>query len=273
VLLRDLEELRAKRIALENPPPKVIEEPMKDEPTADLELTQENSAAENSQPTPQPTPQPTVKEEDVASPPAPVPPTLDPPKETITKVSDDSKEAHGPSPSSAKEVNADSNAVDLGINTSIATDPSAPGTAGIESIDSLFDMPDDGNNNDDSALNFDGMDFSIHDSNTEGNSHAQNNDFDLSTFGNNPQDFNMTDPHTSNNTGNLTNPSENKQDDMFGMINNNAGDDMMDLDLNMQSAEESAFDSMFLIGDDGGTSGGGDMDHGAFDNAFFGLDN
>jgi hypothetical protein len=55
------------------------------------------------------------------------------------------------------------------------------------------------------------------------------------------------------------------------MLENNAGDEVMDLDLNLPQ-EESVFNEIyFSIGGDDGNIEGGEIEHN-FDNAFFGLD-
>lgn len=248
---------------MENPLPEPLENTIKDEPVADIKQVPSDSLVEDYQSTPQAM----VKDEDALPKVSEASNAEDPTKETISKLSTE-KGAQGPSPPSSNE---NQGKTGLGIDTSAGADTSAPGTAEVpdSSIDSLFDMPEDGNVNDDSALNYDGIAFSIQDSNAQDNSQAQNNDFDLSTFGNNSQDFNMTDLDTSNNTNN---PTGTKEDDLFGMVENNAGDDVMDLDLNLSHEEESVFDNIyFSIGGDDGNIEGGEIEHN-FDNAFFGLD-
>lgn len=80
-------------------------------------------------------------------------------------------------------------------------------------------------------------------------------------------------PGTNENvTGGNTNAVQNKPvEDLFGEIGNAGTGDAMDLDLDFGTlgAEESVFDDM-LFGDEG--SGGANMEHGEYDNAFFGLD-
>lgn len=219
----------------------------------------------------EPTPQPTIKEEKTV-PQDPDPEstgdkieTQDAPKDTIRKVADSSKGLQGPSPpSSLNDTNSKSNPVGLGIDTTISTDDQAPATSGPpdSSIDSLFDVPDSGNN-DGSDMNFDSMEF-LDSSNTQ-----DQNDFDLSTFGN-TEDFNI-DLQASNDASN-TNDTGNKHDDIFGMGNTGGGDDMMDLDLDLGGAggDTSMFDDMFLDLDNN-RDGGGEMEHGDIDNNFFGL--
>jgi len=62
-------------------------------------------------------------------------------------------------------------------------------------------------------------------------------------------------------------------DDLLSFSNVPAGGDNVDIDLTMgmDNAEDSVFDDMFFAGDDG-TSGAGELEHGQFDNAYFGLD-
>ena len=187
--------------------------------------------------------------------------TKDASKETIPKVSDSSKGLQGHSPPSSNDNKP--NPVGLGIDTTAATEDPAPATAGLpeSSIDSLFD-------NDGSDMIFDGIDF-MDSSNTQGQ-----NDFDLSTFGNS-QDFNMPDLHTANDGANTDNNSGNKQDDIFDLGNTSGGGDIMDLDIDPDTAGgvESIFaDMYFVTGDDGNVGDGGVMEHGEYDNAFFGLD-
>lgn len=264
VLLRDLEELRSKRIALENPPIQGFE-PVR-EPPIEAELPTEDEKVENNQPTPQPF----IKEEKLdVSEAAPTP--QDPAKETIDKIPDIPKQV--PSPPSSNDTNVKPESVGFGISTTTAATNFSPQpvTAGIQdSIDSLFDSLDSGNNNTTSDLNFDGMDF-LNDSATQDNSKTQNNDFDLSTFGNNPQDFNMTDIQDSNGNPNNNIATNTTQDDLFATVNAAGGDDMMDLDGNNPPADENSFDDLFFMGDDGGMGGGTEMEHGEFDDAFFGL--
>ena len=197
--------------------------------------------------------------------------TQDPAKEDIAKV-EDSKEPQvlTPPPSNG----AVSQPIGLGINTEGAADSEAPGTAEPQNsaIDSLFDIPDDENTGD-SELNFEHMDFSLPDSNQDP-SQTQPHAFDLSTFGSATQDFNIntmqTDPNPANNTTN----TNKEADDIFGDLGN-VGDNMdldLDLDFGTAGAEDSLFDSMFVGTDDGGF-GGGEMEHGDFDNDFFNLTN
>ena len=273
VLLRDLEELRSNRMAEENPPPvEVTEEAAPEEPVMEIEAMHdklESSIPDNNQPTPQP-----VTQEEILAPEAST--TIqDPAKDITRKVPGPALPLQNPSPPSSNDNKPN---VSLDIETAIAATSGtpAPGTSGlpVSSIDSLFDMPDnnDDNNNDESEdLSF-AIDF-LDGPNTNDNSQAQNADFDLSTFGN-TQDFNMPDVQTSIDASNPNDTDKNATDDLFGMTNNTTGGgDMMDLDSSMVPAEENSFDDMFFTGDDGGLTGGGEMEHGTFDDDFFGLNN
>jgi hypothetical protein len=200
-------------------------------------------------------------------------PSQDPQKEIITNPLEPAKGLQIPSPpASSNETSQNSRPIGLGINTNPEpTTTSASGTAGPpdSSIDSLFDIPDDANGD----LNFDNMDFSYSSNTNQDQSQPQNNELDLSTFGNDSQYFTMSNipPSNDENTGNNTNnPSQNKPaEDIFSGLDTTGTGDTMDLDLEFETlgAEESAFDDM-LFGDDGG----GEMAHGEFDSAFFGLD-
>ncbi len=190
----------------------------------------------------------------------------DPSKEDILRSAEELKEQQGPTPPASNDT--DFKLIGLGINTDGPAEYTAPGTVEAQnsSIDSLFDAND---NTGDSDLNFENMDFSFPDS-TQDPSQLQTTDFDLDNFGT-TQDFNMTDIQTDSNTVNNTNNKE--TEDLFGLVNTG---DIMDVDLvdlDMAGAENSMFDEMFNFGDDAGLSGGGEMEHGEFDSAFFGVDN
>jgi hypothetical protein len=258
--LRDLEELREKRFALENPVP-IVEEV---EPIPEPEMNGKSIMTDDAEPI-------TIKEEDAQASPekqmsgemSQAQLTQDLAKEDILKATEDSKEQQGLTPPPSN--NNNSKPIGLGIDTEGIANSPAPGTAELQnsSIDSLFDIPDNENNGD-SELNFENMDFSLHDS-TQDPSQTQAHEFDLSTFGTNTQDFNMNDMQTDPNTVSNTNNASKEVDDLYDM--DNAGDSMeLDLDLGMAGAEDSLFDDMFM-------SGGGEMVHGEFDNAFFGLEN
>jgi len=256
VLLRDLEELRARRFALENPIP-IIEEV---EPIPAPELNRESPMTDNAEPS-------TIKDEDIHAkhPEEHISDEMGSAQSTQDPAKEDSKEQQGPTPPPSNDYK--SKPIGLGIDTEVVANSPAPGTAELQnsSVDSLFDIPDNENNGG-SELNFESMDFSLHDSNQD-LSQTQANDFDLSTFGTNTQDFNMNEMQTDSNTVNNANK---EVDDLFDM--GNAADNMdLDLDLGMAGAEDSLFDDMFL-GDDAGLSGGGEMEHGDFDAAFFGLE-
>jgi len=266
VLLRDLEGLRAKRLALENPVPIVEEvEPI---PELDLDLNGEatmTDAAEES----------TIKEE-ATQPESPEKQTSDetgflstqdPAKEDIVKIAEDLKDQHALTPPSNDKT---SQPIGLGINTEAVANSPGPGTAEPQdSIDLLFDMPDNENTGD-SELNFEHMDYSLPDSNQDP-SQAQTHAFDLSTFGTASQDFNMNTMQTDSNMASNTNNENKEGEALFGMGN---GGDNMDLDLDnlgfgTAGGEDSLFEDMFVVGDDNGFDGSGEMDHGDFDSAFF----
>lgn len=183
-------------------------------------------------------------------------------------------------PASNNAASQISKPIGLGIITEGTTAGSGTDGGDLQNsaIDSLFDMVDEDNNTG-RDLDFDAMDFSIHDSTQDQDtSQVQHNDFDLSNFGTNTQDFNMSDLNTSNNNTQLT-PSGNDQnkqvDDLLNMTNTSTGGDVMnlDLDIDMNIAGDSVFDEMFFAADDGGDAGGGgEMEHGEFDNAFFGIE-
>ena len=251
--------------------------------TLEENIVQEAPVEAEPQPTTQPELNPSIKQEKSNSPEKapnglnkPQQPSQDPPKESIPTASEPAKGVQIPSPpASSNETSTTAKPIGLGINTNPEpTTTSTPGTAGPpdSSLDSLFGIPDDANGD----LNFDNMDFSYNTNTNQDQSQAQNNEFDLSTFGNDSQDFTMSNIPPSNdaNTGiNTNNTSQNKPaEDIFASLDTTGGGDNMDLDLDFGTlgAEESVFDDM-LFATDG--DGGGDMQHGEFDSAFFGLDN
>lgn len=264
-------------MALENPPPPVIEEEPTNGAVVEEEKAQETPIeVEKLQADTQPDLNPTIKHERSKSPEkasnaeVPVP---DPPKETIIKP-EPTKPVQAPSPpASSNETSKEAKPIGLGINTDADPSTSAPATADAQdsAIDSLFDIPDDTNGD----LNFENMDFSYNSNTNQDTSQTQNNEFDLSTFGADTQDFAMSnlnttqDTNTANNT--TTNTSQNKPvEDLFsGLETTGTGDNMeLDtLDFGTLGAEESVFDDMLF-----GASDGGEMVHGDFDNAFFGLE-
>jgi hypothetical protein len=276
VLLRDLEGLRAKRRALENPPPPVIEEQPTNGAVVEEERPQETPIeTEMLQVDTQPELNPSIKQERSKSPektPNAQQPVPDPPKETIIKP-EPAKPLQAPSPpASSNETSKDAKPIGLGINTNAEPSTSAPATADAHdsAIDSLFDIPDDTNG----ELNFDNMDFSYNSNTNQDTSQTQNNEFDLSTFGNDSQDFtmsNMTATNDTNTANNTTNTSQNKPvEDLFsGLDTTGTGDNMEldNLDFGTLGAEESIFDDMLF-----GAGDGGEMVHGDFDNAFFELE-
>lgn len=269
VLLRDLEAVRAKRLALENPVPIFEEVEPIPEPEMNGEFPMEAT-----------TPEPTIKEEkthsrspekhatiEMGQPSS----TQDPTKEDIIKNQEDSKEKPAATPPRSNDTT--SKPIGLGINTEGAEESPAPGTSEPQNsaIDSLFDIPDNENAGG-SDLNFDNMDFSLQDSNQDP-SQTQGNDFDLLSFESNTQEFNINTLQANSNSANNTNIANKEGDDTFGM--GNAGDSMdldIDMDFGTAGAENSLFDDMFDAGDDGGFGGGGEMEHGEFENAYFRLD-
>ncbi|KUJ21979.1 uncharacterized protein LY89DRAFT_694405 [Mollisia scopiformis] len=272
VIFRDYEELRSKRLALENPEP-IIEEPEPQAMEADMNGTS-STPADTTQDTSTP-----IKAEPrlVESPEKEAVLSEDTLKQETSEATNDMKGQNLTPPSSGNANGADSKPIGLGIDTDGAVDGPGPATAELQnsSIDSLFG-PDD-NNAGDSALDFGIMDF-LTNTNTEGNDQSQNNqnnDFDLANFGSSTQDFNMPDLNTSadtNTNNNNSNDANKPNDDPFASLGNPGGDSMdLDLDLDMAGAGDSVFDDMFFV-DETNNLGGGDMEHGEFDNAFFGLE-
>jgi len=261
VMHRDLEELRAKRLAAENPPtPEIIPTPVEEE----LPEVKEEAVV---------TPEvhhTTFKQEKVA-PEAPMI-VQDIPKDAILN-GPATKGPQGPSPPSSNDVKQEPNSLGLVTGTTASNDMSPTATSGLpgSAIDSLFGTTESLDNAADADLNFDTMDF-IDNSNTHDNSQTQNTEFDLSTFGNNPSEFNMTEIQGSNEPESTNNNATTIQDDLFGMTTA-GGNDLMDLDATMRPVEESSFDDLFFMGDDSGIGGGGsnEMEHGPFDDEFFNL--
>ncbi|KAH7342674.1 hypothetical protein BKA65DRAFT_295633 [Rhexocercosporidium sp. MPI-PUGE-AT-0058] len=266
VLLRDLDELRAKRIALENPVP-ILEEVIEQEP-AETNTSNGNTILDDDLYN---SPVTTVKEErrtkspEKQTPNEPKPLIPESGTEIATHTSEDVKvPPQGPTPpASSNDASLETKPIGLGINTEGA--PALEGDLQNSSVNSLFEMAD--NENGDSALNFDDMDFSLDTTQNQDTSQTQNDEFDLSNFGN---------PNPNQTNTNTNTVEQNKLgDDLFAMAQEmNGGDGMdLDLDMGMAGAEDSAFDDMFFVGgDDDGMSGGGEIQHGEFDKAFFGLD-
>jgi hypothetical protein len=196
----------------------------------------------------------------------------DPPKDVVAKDPNVSKDIQGPSPPSSNEVNP--NPTIVGEKTSNAPDTQVTAGVADTSVDSLLEISADSNNHDDLAINFDDVDFPLGDSTAGKNTQSHSKEFDLATFGDNLQDFNMTDLQASHNMEEANNNAENKGDDLFDIVNNTAGAaDMMDVDYNMRPVEESSFDELFLqTGEVEDIAGADDMVHDVYDNAFFGLD-
>lgn len=260
-MLRDLEEARAKRIALENPPPpQVVEEPVKNEPTADVVFPHEDIMAEGDLLVPPPKLEDStnlVQWEELAS--------LDAPKDIDSKEPSIQKKTEDISIPSSNDANTKPGAVDLNKNVPSAADDLLTSN---DALDSLLDISADNNNNDDLNLNFDDMDFSQFATNEESSQTQQNDDF-LSTFGNDVPDFSLPDLHTTSNTQNLNSNTENKKDDLFELANTTAGDDFMDIDF--LPPEESSFDDLFAhAGEDNGSTSG-NMGHTTLDADFFNM--
>jgi hypothetical protein len=208
-----------------------------------------------------------------------VPETIpDPPKESIVTAPEPPKPVpkplQMPSPQASTQASGDNKIIGLGINTEHTQNDPNNSTIQDSSIDSLFDIPND--NDDNIDMDFDNMDFSFA-IDSQDQTQTQSNDFDLSTFGNISQDQNVTNngtgaANTSQDTSNNANNNGNKQlTDSFD-LGNVGGDDNMDLDLTMFGADDSVFDDMFVDGGGLSAGGGGEMEHGNFDNNFFGLD-
>ncbi|QSZ37208.1 hypothetical protein DSL72_009302 [Monilinia vaccinii-corymbosi] len=292
VLGRDLEEMRSNRIAAESPPVQIMEEPAAPETLLPPQTKRHEDLQVAFQKDKEATPLPTILREEEN------PIKSGQSNETVNKEEMKMKERRVLSPPSTNDKNAQ--AIGLGITTTLPASRDAPATATtggqVSSIDSLFDIPNSATNHDSLALNFDNMDFTMPDASTDtqsqSNNQTQNTEFDLSTFGNNPQDFSTNGLHSSNETSsnhvNITrNNKGSMMDNLLNMAstagsgtnnnNNNNSNNNMDVDLdldNMVGAEESVFDELFFGGDDDGNVGGGvgEMEHGQFDNAFFGID-
>lgn len=299
VLGRDLEELRSKRIAAENPPVQIVEQSVASDPPPHMNHDENLPVTINEERPQETTPMPTILKEEEGS------VQNDPSKNIVHE--EEMKEPMILSPPSTNDNK--SQPIGLGINTTLPASTDAPATATAggpdSSIDSLFDMSDSAANDKSAAFDFD-MDFLIPDATTntqsQDNNQTQNTELDLSTFGNNPQDFNMNDLQLSNEASsdnaniNTTNTKGDSMDDLLNMTagsytndnsNNNNNDNgnnnnknknnNMDIDLdldNMVGAEESSFEDMFFGGDDDANVGEelGEMEHGQFDNAFFGIE-
>jgi hypothetical protein len=266
-LLRDLEELRAKRIALENPEP-IIEEidteidTMADD--TDLSKWAMESVIEAQEPEPSPPPPPpqpqaaTVKQEDrrSRSPEKQAPATPAQPAQSLETAqvavmtnletnNENTGNNQGPTPPSS--VPNGSKPIDLeNINTEVGTEGAlASAEQDHSAIDSLF-----GDNNGGSDLmNFDDeMDF-LQESSTmpqsNEQSQPQNDEFDLSNFGSTSQDFSMVDLHTSTQPSNANNESANKQDNDILSMTNTQSADIMDLEFDL-GGEENSFNDMFI---------------------------
>jgi hypothetical protein len=184
-------------------------------------------------------------------------------------------------------VNPDANH-GLGITISDAVPSAAseaPVTAGLQSttVDSLFD-----GNNGESDFNFDDYNFSGDGTGNQNDDFGGNGgDFDLSSFGNQTNN-DSGDPNSilqglesfgdgSGADFNLLDISNNATDNQG--VSDNAGDEygMSGGDLDMalgMGANESTFDDLLEgidFGDDDDGTGGDMMEHGEFDEEFFGI--
>ena len=181
----------------------------------------------------------------------------DPPKDTIQK---ELKGVSSPTSNISKDQSGNSSsAVNLDDAVPVSSITPAPDTIVLSdpTIDALFDMPEDSSNNSpsnnniaDTDLNFD-MDF-LDSTNTHNSSEIQNNDFDLSTFGN-AQGFSMDDLQLSNISNEPANARNTLDDELFGLAGDTGGDDM-DLNASMRNGEENSFADMYYTGDDDGTA-------------------
>lgn len=143
-------------------------------------------------------------------------------------------------------------------NTQDTTFASDPSKIDNSALNLLLDITDDGANND--GINDDLDQFFIDGSDnilSQDVTNTQNTDFDLSSFGNNTQDFSMPDLQTSDN-------GTNQQSGMKADAVMTAGDNM-DLDMLFED------DIFFGTGDDVNMDGG-EMEHGEHDSMYFGLD-
>lgn len=276
MLSRDLEELRSKRVALENPEPILEPEPIIQKP---VEVVKEKEIpevatklmpkavmkSEESNPN-TPKAVPDDLKTPIPSNQAP-PPSNAPQPPQVIKLQQDLTP-----PSSVPNETSNSNPIGLGINTEGTTSISAPDTADLRnnSIDSLFDMSD-------ADVDFGDIDFSVQDSGntqTVDQSQSLSNDFDLSSFGN-TQDLNLSQLQDSGeNNGMVVIASDEKKpvDDPFDTENSNV-DDNMDMDLfGTNDGNDSFFDDDIFFGSGETTTmnNGGEMEH-DLDADFFGI--
>lgn len=291
-MTRDLEELRAKRIAA-------------DHPEATLPTAVTNTENEKSVEEPMP-PVATVSDEPLQQPLAGDENPYEKTEETQLDVQGSDHgvdDLFGEGDASVTEdvqppaEDGASNSVGLGIDTSEkAGDAGQPTNEPHDALDAFFDMS--GNNNaGDSNLDFDAMDFALQDTDATGNnqtqdqSQLQSHEFDLSTFGDASQDQQQTLDSTHNNdlldmsnaqatqrtTSGDQGESTEKQnlgDNIFDLGENaNATDSMnLNFDTNMVGGDDSLFDDMFYNAGDDNNMGGGAGNSGEFDDAFFGLE-
>lgn len=262
MLLRDLEELRSKRIVIEDPEVEGVET---------LEAVSQQLTSERMQEIPEPM----VKQEpevidlsqsdnkeaalaDIST------ATKETPRDSIIVTPEPSHPLRVPSPPTSSEVKTVTGPDMATATTSASTIPASLTSVGPDnSIDSLFDMTDDANANHDNTSDTSDLDFAmefLNDNNTTDTSQTQNNEFDLSTFGN-THDFGMADLQGS--VAANTSNTEINTDDLFNIGTNSGGGSMMDADT--LPAEENSFDDMFFTGDEPAMGGAN------FDDDFFGL--
>ncbi|KAI6715792.1 hypothetical protein PZA11_006097 [Diplocarpon coronariae] len=265
VLGRDLERLRAKRTVLEDPVPILPGVPAGIEPGAEAkQFPDGNIATDGGGSSPKPAPK--QHEGGVKSPEQPTP--FEQPRPVAVMTSQPSEVAripNGPTPPAPlHDLAADSKQTGLALDTQGATAASVaePQKSSVSSLFGNIDQDKTG----EPAPHLDDVNLSNlgPTSRPQNTSQTQNSELDLSGF-------HLPDHGTSTQT--TTNPTtQPKQEDLSGAANTSGGSNM-DIDMGMAGAEESVFDDMFFgDADDTGIGGGGEMQHGDFDNAFFGLD-
>ncbi|RFU24334.1 hypothetical protein B7463_g12004, partial [Scytalidium lignicola] len=290
VLTRDLEELRAKRLAADN----LVTQPPEDTATTEnAKAVEEPTTTEVVVNDTLSIQQPLIEENNISG----------KPQEAEPSMKDIGHEGEGnlevAATSGAENTQpvqpAPSDAVGLGIDTGEEKhdDVGQQTDEQHDILNELFDM--DGNNHaGDSSLSYDGMDFSLQSTDTANNdqtqdqSQLQNHSFDLSTFGDASQGNNIAMESTHNHDALNLNDAPVLQDtasgdrgetadkqNLFGLGENTNGTDAMniDFDTNMVGGDDSMFDDLFFNTEDNNNLSGGGGNGGEFDDAFFGLDN
>ncbi|KAG9245676.1 hypothetical protein BJ878DRAFT_338492 [Calycina marina] len=255
VMQRDLDELRAKRYAAENPPMPEVEPTPKELELPKPILEETHNLPQMATP---------IYKNEMIAPVAPMAPMIatEPANEVTANVAADRRPL---TPPSSGNKSGPSN---LSLNTGHgAPDGNLKDTAEApdSAVDSLFGTNEVVTESANGDLAFDSMDFND-------TSQLQHTDFDLSAFGN-TQDLNMSDLQTANGQGTQNiNVAGNTQGDLFGMSSGNVSD-MMDLTSAVRPAEDNSFDDLFDFtnDDDMGMGSGGAMDHGPLDEDFFGM--